>query len=181
MAQRKRSQASVKGKRAGRGSAELESYQKALDGLERALRSLYKNEIEKAKEQLERLRDNHGSEQELMDRVHSYLAVCEQRMAPVVRPKTAEEIVTQGVMELNAGNLQEAIKCFTKGLEQLPDDPHIQYCLGAAHARAGDAGEAAKHLRLAIQRDPTTRIHVKNDRDFASVLQSDEIVAALSS
>ncbi|HSF18678.1 MAG TPA: tetratricopeptide repeat protein [Vicinamibacteria bacterium] len=180
MPQKKRSKASVRSKRAGRGSAELENYQKALDGLERALRSLYKDEVEKAKEQLERLRDSFGSEQELMDRVQSYLVVCERKMAPPARPKSSEELVTQGVFELNGGNTQEAIKCFTKGLEQLPDDPYIRYCLGAAYARAGDAAEAAKHLRLAIQRDPTSRIHAKSDRDFASVLGSEEIAAALS-
>lgn len=180
MAQKKRSKASVKSKRAGRGSSELENYEKALEGLERALKSLHKGDLEKAKEQLEKLRDGNANELELMDRVSSYLKVCEDRLAPTRRPKSAEEWVTQGLLELNAKNSKEAIKAFTKALEEHPDQAHVNYCLAAAHAVSGDSAEAARHLKSAIASDPTVRIRAKSDQDFASVRESDEVAALLS-
>lgn len=180
MAQKKRSRASVKSKRAGRGSSELENYERAVEGLERALKSFHKGDIERAKEQLEKLRENHRNELELMDRVQSYLTACEARLAPTRRPKSPEEWVTQGIFELNAGNGKDAIKAFTKALEEHPDKAHVNYCLAAAHAAAGDASESAKHLKAAIGSDPTVRIRAKSDQDFASVRDSDEVASLLS-
>ncbi len=70
----------VKGKKAA--APVSETYQKAAAALEKALRALYKGDVQRAKEQLERIRDNFSSETELMDRVRSYLRVCEARIAP---------------------------------------------------------------------------------------------------
>ena len=179
MAQKKtRSKASVKGKRAGRGSGELERYDKALEGMERALKLLYKGDIEKAKASFEELRSG-TQENELKDRLKSYIAVCEQRLAPQRRPKTAEEMATQGILSLNAGDAKDAIKHLTKALESDPKSAHIHYCLAAAYARSGDAAATASHLKTAIDADPTSRIHAKADADFSSLRESGPVAALL--
>jgi tetratricopeptide (TPR) repeat protein len=181
MAQKKaRSKSGVKSKKAGRGAGEIERYEKGLEAFEKAVKALYKGEVDKAKEQLERLRESHGDESELMDRVSSYLAICERKLSPQRKPKTTEELVTYGVILHNSGDSQQAIKVLAKALEAEPSNPHIEYCLAAAHARAGEPAEAAKHLRLAIQADRTVRVHALVDDDFRGVRDRSEVASLLS-
>ncbi len=181
MAQKKaRSKAGVRGKRAGRGAGEIERFEKAVEGLEKALRALHKGEFDRAKEQLERLKEAHADEGELMDRVNTYLAVCERKLAPQKRPKTTEEMVAYGVMLHNDGDSREAIKMLSKALEAEPENAHIEYCLAAAHAKIGDGSATAKHLRQAIEADPLSKIHARADEDFAPVRHTAEVLALLS-
>jgi tetratricopeptide (TPR) repeat protein len=181
MAQKKaRSKAGVKGKRAGRGAGEIERYEKALEGLEKAIRALYKGEYDKAKEQLEKLKETYGDEGEIQDRIQTYILVCERKLAPQKRPKTTEEMVTYGVMLHNDGDSREAIKMLGKALEADPSNPYIEYCLAAAHAKIGDGAATAKHLRQAIQADPLSRMQARADDDFAPVRHTTEVSALLS-
>jgi tetratricopeptide (TPR) repeat protein len=181
MAQKKaRGKAGLKSKKAGRGASEIERYEKALEGLEKSLRALYKGEFDRAKEQLEKLKEAYGDEGELMDRVNAFLAICERKLAPQKRPKTTEEMVTYGVMLHNDGDSKEAIKMLGKALEADPSNAHIEYCLAAAHAKIGDGAATARHLRQAIHADPLSRMHARADDDFAPVRHSAEVVALLS-
>jgi len=179
MAQKKsRSKASVKSKRAGRGSGELERYEKALESMERGLKALYKGDTEKAKALFEELLAS-TEENELRDRLKSYLAVCESKLAPQRRAKTPEEMVTQGILALNSGDSKEAIKHLSKALESEPKSAHIHYCLAAAYARSGDAAATADHLKSAIEADPTSRIHARADADFSALRDAAPLAALL--
>lgn len=162
------------------GRAQSERYQKALDGLEKGLKALYKGDPEKAKEQLTRLQENYSEEKELMDRVQSYIVVCEQRLSPQKRPKNVEEMATSGVISLNDGDHATAIKQLTKALELEPKNAHVQYCLAAAHALGGDAPATAKLLKQAIGSDPSARVHARVDEDFSRVWDSDEVAVLLT-
>jgi tetratricopeptide (TPR) repeat protein len=161
------------------GRAQSEPYQKALEGLEKSLKALYKGDPAKAKEQLTRLQKDYPGEKELMDRVQSYLVVCEQRLSPQKRPKNAEEMVTSGVISLNDGDHATAIKQLTKALELEPKSAHIQYCLAAAHALSGDAPSTAKLLKQAIGSDPSALVHARVDEDFSRVWDSEEVAVLL--
>ena len=177
MAQRTTRSKGAKGKKAGRAMSER--YQKALEILERALKALYKGDPGKAKEHLEKLQENYPEEREIMDRVHSYLLVCEKQLSPQRRPKNAEEMVNAGVMSLNEGEAAQAVKHLSKALDLEPKSAHIHYCLAAAHARSGDASTTAKHLKQAISADPSSRFHAKTDDDFAGVRDTTEVSALL--
>jgi tetratricopeptide (TPR) repeat protein len=180
MAQKKtRSKASAKSKRAGRGASEMAHYEKAIESFEKALKALYKGEPEKAKDLLLVLKADHADDSELMDRISTFLLICENRLAPQRKPKSTEEMVTQGVMQLNLGDLQLAIKTFSKALEAEPQSPHIEYCLAAAHAKDGDLPSTVKHLKQAIAADPTNRIYARNDDDFDDVRDEDEVSALI--
>ncbi len=179
MAQKKIRRKGTK-KRAGRGSSELQRYEKALEGLERAMKAMYKGDVERAKEQLLRIQEAHANETELMDRVRSYLVVCERQLSPQKRPKSAEEYVTAGVMHHNEDDFPQAIKQFTRALEMEPKNPHAAYCLAAAHARTGDASSTARILKQAIQTDPYNRVYANSDHDFDGVRESREIESLLA-
>ena len=177
MAQKATRTKGAKGKKVG--GAVSERYQKAIDGLDRALKSLYKGDPGKAKEYLEKLQEGYSEEKDLMDRVQSYLLVCDTRLAPQRRLKTAEEIANAGVISLNDGDAAQAIKHLAKALELEPKSAHIHYCLAAAHALSGDAATTAKHLKQAINTDPANRFHAMADEDFVSVRDAAEVAALL--
>jgi len=177
MAQKTTGAKGAKGKKAVRATSER--YQKALEGFERAMKSLYKGDPGKAKEYLQKLQEGYPEETEMMDRVHSYLLVCEKRLSPQKRPKNAEEMVNAGVMSLNEGDAGQAIKHLSKALELEPKSAHVQYCLAAAHGLSGDAPSSAKLLKQAISSDPTNRVHAKTDEDFARVRDAAEVAALL--
>lgn len=164
--------------KSGRGSGER--YQKAVEGLERAVKALYRGDADKAKDQLERLAETYSEETELMDRVRTYLLMCDKQLSPQRRPKTAEEWVNAGVIALNQGDPSQAVKHLTKALDLEPKNAHILYCLAAAHAISGDASSTAKLLKQAISEDPAVRVQVKNDTDFARVRESSEVAPLLA-
>lgn len=178
MAQKTTRGKGAKAKKAGRAASER--YQKALEGLDRAVKALYKGDPGKAKDYLEKLQESYPEEKELMDRVRSYLLMCERQLSPQRRPKTAEEMANAGVMSLNDGDPAQAIKHLTKALELEPKSSHIQYCLAAAYAISGDASTTAKHLKQAITADPANRIHAKTDEVFKSVRDASEVSALLA-
>ena len=182
MAQQKtRSKGRAKTKKQARGSGELERYHKALEELERALKSLYKGDADKALTLLQRLEENHPGELELMDRVRSYVRVCEQQLSSAKRPKTAEEMVTLGIIHLNDGDTSGAIKHLLKAAEMEPKNGHVHYCLAAAYARSGDAMSSAKYLKQAIQEDPTSLVSARSDTDFDRVRDEREVAAIIAS
>lgn len=154
-------------------------YQKALDSFEKATRAMHKGDAAKAKEMLVQFGKTYGSETELMDRVRSYISVCESRLAPESKPKTAEELANAGVVSLNMGDPEQAIKHFAKAIEIEPKSSHVQYCLAAAHGVCGDAAASAKYLEQAIGSDPAARIHARADEDFASVRNSEAVSALI--
>jgi len=157
-----------------------EAYAKAVDALDKAVKALYKGDAARAKDQLVRIRENHAGDMELMDRVSSYLLICERQLAPQRRPKTPEEMINLGVLSLNEGDPTQAIKHLSKALDAAPKNPQAAYCLAAAHAICGDASASAKNLKLAIGADPSARVQAQNDEDFASVRSSSEIASLLA-
>lgn len=168
----------AKSKKAAGGSNE--KYNKAVEGLEKAIKSLYKGDAERAKEQLDRLVATYPQEKELLERVDSYLKICERQLAPQRRPKSAEEMVNFAVMYLNEGDAAQAIKQLAKAIELEPKSSYVQYCLAAAHALSGDAPASAKYLKMAITSDPTSRFHARGDEDFNSVRYEPEVAALLT-
>lgn len=168
----------AKEKRTKSGAAER--YQKALEGYDRGIKALHKGDPAKAKEQFDKLLQTYPEEKELMDRVRSFVTVCETRMAPQRRLKDAEEMINAGVVSLNDGDPHQAIKHLTKAAELEPKNSHAQYCLAAAYAVCGDATASARHLKLAISGDPSTQIHAKADEDFASVRSSADVASLLA-
>ena len=148
--------------------------------MEKAIKALYKGDAERAKEQLEKLASTYPEERELLERVDSYLKICERELAPQRRPKSAEDLSNFGVMYLNEGDADLAVKHLSKALELEPKSSYLQYCLAAAHALSGDAPESAKFLKQAIASDPTSRFHARTDEDFNSVRHEAEVAALLA-
>ena len=116
-----------------------------------------------------------GEQAEIVARVRTYLAICEQRLArsPSV-PRNPDALYNQGVFQLNKGNTAEAIELFEKALKVEPRADHVYYSLAAAYARLDDAPKAMEALRRAIGIRPVQRSHARRDFDFAGLRSNED-------
>ena len=161
-------------------SSSDEAFSKAIASLDKAVRAMHRGEHDKAVEMFKSLGETYPEERELNDRARSYIAVCEKALAGTKRPKTFEEILNQGVIFHNAGDVSQALKFYSKALELEPKNGNVHYYIAAAHAVDGDAGNSARHLELAIKADRTNRILAKTDKDFDAI-RGDEMISGLIS
>jgi TolA-binding protein len=147
----------------------------AVRAFEQALRLFNRHDYGSAKAAFEGLQNRFGEEAEVVARVRTYLAICEQRLgrAPAA-PRNADALYDQGVFELNRGSIRESIELFEKALKVEPRADHVFYSLAAAHARLNDSAKALDALRRAIAIRPVHRPHARRDLDFVNLRSNDE-------
>jgi len=151
----------------------------ALDLYGKAIKALGKRDFEKAQGHLQTLVTSHPDERDLLDRAHSYLALCERSLEkrPGFRPKTVEEHMRYGVYLHNRGDFKGALKHLNQAAELEPKNDDVLYCMAASAARAGNADAAVKALRSAIASSPASRAQARWDADFDLIREDDEFVA----
>jgi tetratricopeptide (TPR) repeat protein len=175
-----RSNRTSRKKASARGSEEAARYTKAVDAFERAVKTLHKGDLDRARSQFETIASNYPLETELADRARAHLVACERQLnkGKTFRPKDFESSVTFGVFLHNQGDFQGAVETLAKAVEMNPKSDHAHYCLAAAYARIGDSRGAVRHLKRAIGTDPYNRVLAISDNDFDSV-RSDPTLAQI--
>ena len=154
-------------------------YQQALDLFERAVKALGKKDLDRAREILDTLLEDHADQQELVERARAYRAMCDRSRRPA-RPRTFEELLNYGVVLHNRGDFAQAIRYFLQALEIHPRNENALYCLAAAQARNGDAPAALKALRSAIHASPQSRALARRDVDFEPLRGAAEFQALVA-
>lgn len=147
----------------------------AVRAFEQALKLFNRQEFATAKSAFVGLLGKFGDQAEIVARVRTYLAICEQRLArsPSV-PRNPDALYNQGVFQLNKGDTAEAIDLFEKALKVEPRADHVYYSLAAAYARLDDAPKAMEALRRAIGIRPAHRSHSRHDLDFAGLRSNED-------
>jgi tetratricopeptide (TPR) repeat protein len=147
----------------------------AVRGFEQALRLFNRQDFVAAKSAFLSLLGKFAEQADIVARVRTYLAICEQRLArtPSV-PRNADALYNQGVFELNKGNPAEAIELFEKALKVEPRADHIYYSLAAAYARLNNTSKALDALRRAIGIRPVHRSHARRDVDLANLRSNED-------
>ena len=62
---------------------------------------------------------------------------------------------TNGLVELNAGRVSEAVATLQEAARLAPLEPTIHYRLGAAQLKSGNRAAAAASLRKALEMNPS--------------------------
>ena len=147
----------------------------AVRAFEQALRLFNRQDFSTAKSAFLSLLGKFAEQAEIVARVRTYLAICEQRLArsPSV-PRNADALYNQGVFQLNKDNTAEAIELFEKALKVEPRADHIYYSLAAAYARLNDVAKAMEALRRAIGIRPVHRSHARRDLDFVGLRSNED-------
>jgi tetratricopeptide (TPR) repeat protein len=152
--------------------------EKAIEEFSSALRHFHKRDLARAREELKELISKYPNERELRDRAQTYLQVCERGLVPPSpRLKEADDYYYQGVVNLNARNLDEAIRMFEKALTIDGSSEKTVYGLAAAQSLSGRAVDAVASLRRAVAMNPASRYRAAGDPDFEPLKEDPEFRA----
>jgi tetratricopeptide (TPR) repeat protein len=144
----------------------------ALAHLEKGIEYIFQKEFKKARTELKNLIENYPAEREIAAKAQSYMQICDREEANLKKTApTSDQMYALGVMEHNKAYYDKAISYFNQALEKHPKADYIYYSIAASLALKGELAESVKNLRRAIELKEDSRIHAKNDPDFA-VLES---------
>lgn len=142
----------------------------ALALLGKGVEHIYQKEYKKARGEFNTLLEHYPGELDILARARSYLQICHREEAAQKKTTvTADQLYGLGIIEHNKANYDKAISYFQQSLEKHPDADYIYYSIAASLAMKGDLSESIKKLRKAVELNEDSRIHAKNDSDFAAL------------
>ncbi len=147
---------------------------------ESAVKMVYKQEFEKAREALEKIINSLAHDKDVLERARSLLKVCLQKISVNnTSPRSMEELYNYGVTLMNQGQYEAAQENLQKALRADPKSDFVLYAMAANQCRAGNSSEALNFLKLAIQAKPSNRFIARNDSDFESIAEDPRFIALI--
>src|SRR5262245_12570104 len=159
-----------------KGSASERRSEKALELFERAMKAMAKKDFDRARESFDTLLAEHPQERDVAERARAFRLVCDRarERKSAYRPKGFEDLLQYGVFLHNKGEFDEALRFLREAADIYPKNEHVQYCVAASAARAGDTDSALKALRSAITANPQNRAQAQVDSDFDPIREDEE-------
>jgi tetratricopeptide (TPR) repeat protein len=142
----------------------------AMKAFGHAVNLFSRHEFDSARRSFAGFVERFPAETEMIVRVRSYMAICDQRLShPPSLPRSAEALYNRGIIELNSGRILEAVSYFEKALKYEPGAAHVLYSLAAAHARLGQTQQAVSELKDAVRLREVLRVQARHDSDFVNL------------
>lgn len=142
----------------------------ALAHLEKGIEHIYQKDFKKARTELTTLLQSYPGEMDILARARSYMQICDREEAGQKKATlTADQLYAMGILEHNKANYDKAIVYFQQSLEKHPNADYVYYSIAASLALKGELAESVKKLRKAVELNAASRIHAKNDSDFAAL------------
>ena len=140
---------------------------KALKTFEAGVKKLLDGKNSEAAKDFQALLDDPPTDLGLVLRARQYLsaAISTKTMEPNLT--TAEDMYNHGVVLLNDGDIEGALKILGAAAKQAPTDDRIMYVRALALGISGDEEAATEQLQAAIKANETNRVYAHNDPDFA--------------
>ena len=140
---------------------------KALKIFEAGVKKLLDGKNSEAAKDFQALLDDPPTDLGLVLRARQYLsaAISIKTMEPNLT--TAEDMYNHGVVLLNDGDIEGALKILGAAAKQAPTDDRIMYVRALALGISGDEEAATEQLQAAIKANETNRVYAHNDPDFA--------------
>ena len=144
-----------------------DEYQKVLASYGQAIKEFHKGDFEKACELLEAFIEKYPTEREVVDRARTYAAVARKRPKKESVPlKCFDDYFRYGVVKINQGDFEAALKLLEKALEYKEKEGQVYYVLADAYCLMGQPETGLDYLKKAIQKDKSFSILAQNEPDF---------------
>ena len=139
---------------------------KALKSFEAGVKKLLDGKNAEAAKDFQALLDDPPNDLGLVLRARQYLssAISIETMEPTLT--SAEDMYNHGVVLLNDGDIEGALKILEVAAKQAPKDDRIMYVRALALGISGDEEAATEQLQAAIKANETNRVYAHNDPDF---------------
>ena len=145
---------------------------------EAAVRLLYRQHFEQAREAFEKVIATDGQDKEICERALTHIKLCENKIArsrPV--PKTTEELYNVAITLINDGRYQESMRFLNRALKRNPKCDYVIYALAVCDCRLGNRDRALKHLKLAINLKVENRFLAQRDADFEPLTRDSRFIS----
>jgi tetratricopeptide (TPR) repeat protein len=165
---------------AAKNAASFHQKSSLVKQYETAVKMVFKQEYEKARETLEKIINSLAHDKDVLERARSLLKVCMQKLSvssTILR--STEELYNYGVTLMNQGQYEEAQENFHKALRADPKSDFVLYAIAVNLCRAGNSSEALNYLKLAIQAKPANRFIARNDSDFEPIAGDPRFIALI--
>lgn len=138
-----------------------------MTALASALGSFQKRDWALALQRLKAIAKDHPAEVEVADRVRSYIRICERNLEEKkFSPKSADDHYQIGIVRLNQGEFDDAIKSLDQAAGLEPKNDRAVYAKAAALCLKGERPGALAALRAAVELNAENRVFAANDSDF---------------
>ena len=142
-------------------------YEKALIAYNLAMKSFHNKDYGKAKEGLGSFAGDFPKEKELIDRVHIYLQICENRLNPPKdTEKTSEDYLRSGIFLMNQGLFAESLVSLEKARGKKPKNAKILYTMADVSCLKEDHDACLDFLKKAVELDSSMAVLAMNEQDF---------------
>lgn len=153
------------------------AYEKAVIDFGKAVQVMQKGDFSGAQGAFETIATSDLDEPVLRERARSYGQMCARRTAsPTAPPRNSEERYLHAVVQLNRGQIDEALTLLEQALRENPASAKLFYARASAHAVKGRAEAAVEDLRQAIAIEPQTRFQAVNDPDFEKIREEPSFI-----
>jgi tetratricopeptide (TPR) repeat protein len=131
---------------------------------------------------IESFRDSeHYSVLEITGRSNVYLRMVDAQLTPQkIELKSAEDVLNEGVYQLNAGRIDRALELFTELSRKSEKDPYVDFLMAIAYKRNENLASAFEHLKRCIEKDEHYKVIAFNEPDFESLLEKREFIDLVS-
>lgn len=154
----------------------------AVKILDTALLAMKRHKYPKAKEILEKLKEDYSKDLEIRGKILTLIKICDKKMVKEETPASASitddpvELYNLGVYLHNNREYKEALNCFEKALKNTDKNlDYYYYAIAATEARAENFPEAAKNLKKAVKISLENLYKARNDPDFDALREESEI------
>lgn len=152
----------------------------------KALQAFHKKDFKTALELLTVIIENYKDSEydsvlEIQTQSKIYRSLADSRLHPQkISLKTDEDFLNEGLYNLNAGHLDQALKYFLELSEKRKySDPYIYYLISLAYVKQDDEEKALQYLKKCVAKDDYYKIIAHNEPDFEALSESSEFLAII--
>lgn len=142
----------------------------------------FKSALDLLKEIIENYQDSeYDSVSEIQTQSKLYKNLVDSRLHPQkIVLKTDEDFLNEGLLNLNAGQLDQALQHFLELSEKRKySDPYIYYLLSLVYMKQDDEEKALMYLEKSIAKDDYYKIIAYNEPDFESLSENSEFLSMI--
>jgi tetratricopeptide (TPR) repeat protein len=152
----------------------------------KALQVFHKKDFKTSLELLTEIMKNYRNSEydsvlEIQTQSKVYRSLAESRLHPQkVSLKTDEDFLNEGLYNLNAGQLDQALKYFLDLSEKRKySDPYIYYLISLTYIKQEDEENALQYLKKCISKDDYYKVIAHNEPDFESLSDNSDFLAII--
>jgi len=165
-------------------SAEEKELKKISTDFSKAILAFHKKDYQNALDLLNNIIDTfkdseYDSVLEIQGQSKIYKNICHSHLHPVkVVLKSDEDYLNEGLYNLNAGDLDQALKYFQDLEEKKGNtDPYLFYLLALVYVKKENHEIALKYLKKCISKDDFYKIIAHNEPDFEPIADNGEFLS----